>query len=99
MKVTGEAMIFANDKGYSTTVSNKKEDGTYDNMFVAVNLKRGVVVENKTKIDIIDGFLSFYKTKDGLAKPKIVVMDFNIKSNPETTNNDFEISSNSDLPF
>ena len=56
MKVSGETMIFTNDKGYSTTISNKKEDGTYENMFIAVNFRKGVSVDNKTKINITNGF-------------------------------------------
>lgn len=99
MKITGETMIFKNDKGYSTSVSNKKEDGSYENMFIAVNFKKGVGVENKTKINITNGFLSFYKTKDGLAKPKIVVMEFETTSNTTTQATDFELNSQSELPF
>lgn len=95
VKISGEMMIFANDKGYSTTISNKKEDGTYDNMFISVNFRKGVSVANKTKINVINGFLSFYKTKDGLAKVKIVIMDF---ENTNNTNNN-ETATEDDLPF
>lgn len=103
MQIRGETMIFANEKGgYSTTVSNKKPDGTYDNMYIAVNFKKDIEVENQTKIDITNGFLSFYKTREGLPKPKIVVMNFEIKGKKEeavNTNNNFEISQDDDLPF
>lgn len=102
MEIRGETMIFANEKGgYSTTISNKKQDGTYDNMYIAVNFKKGVTLENKTKIDITNGFLSFYKNKNGLALLKIVVMDFEIKGEVETMQeeNEYEITDNSDLPF
>lgn len=99
MKITGETMIFKNDKGYSTSVSNKKEDGSYENMFISINFRKGVEVENKTKINITNGFLSFYKTKDGLAKPKIVVMEFETSNNTTTQATDFEITSDDDLPF
>lgn len=76
MKVTGETMIFKNDRGYSTTISNKKEDGTYENMFITVNFRKGIELENKTKINILDSFLTFYKTREGLSKIKLVIMDF-----------------------
>lgn len=103
MQIRGETMIFANEKGgYSTTISNKNQDGTYDNMYIAVNFKKGITLENKTKIDITNGFLSFYKTREGLPKLKIVVMDFEIKGNTETKQeevNNFEISQDDDLPF
>ena len=103
MQIKGETMIFANEQGgYSTTISNKKQDGTYDNMYIAVNFKKRVTIGNKTKIDITNGFLSFYKTKEGLPKPKIVVMDFEIKGKVETKQeevNEYEITNNSELPF
>lgn len=103
MQIRGETMIFANEKGgYSTTISNKNQDGTYDNMYIAVNFKKGITLENKTKIDITNGFLSFYKTREGLPKLKIVVMDFEIKGNTEAKQeevNNFEISQDDDLPF
>lgn len=99
MKVTEETMIFKNDIGYSTSISRKKEDGTYENMFIPVNFKKGVEVENKTKINITNGFLSFYKTKEGLAKIKLVVMDFTTEDKQEEMYilNDAEITD--DLPF
>ena len=90
MKITGETMIFKNDKGYSTTISNKKEDGTYENMFIAVNFKRGIDMQNKTKINILDGFLSFYKTKEGYPKLKLVITSFTTTNIEETAD---------DLPF
>ena len=104
MQIRGETMIFANEKGgYSTTVSNKNQDGTYDNMYITVNFKKNVSIENKTKIDITNGFLSFYKTREGLPKPKIVVMDFEIKDKTETKQqekvNEYDITDNSELPF
>ncbi len=68
-------------------------------MFIAVNFKKGVEVENKTKINITDGFLSFYKTKDGLAKPKIVVMEYEIANDTTTQATDFELDSQDQLPF
>lgn len=77
MKVTGETMIFKNQNGsYSTTISNKKEDGTYENMYLAVNFRKGTEIKNKTKINILDSFMSFYKDKNGLPRLKIVVMEF-----------------------
>jgi len=94
MKIIGETMIFRNDIGYSTSISRKKEDGTYENMFIPVSFRKGIEVQNKTKINIIDGFISFYKNKNGLAIPKFVIMDF------ETQNEQTEgTMSYSDLPF
>jgi len=96
MRITGETIIFKNEKGmYNTTISNKREDGTYENMRISVNFKKGIEVENKTKINIKDGFLSFWKNKDGLPQVKLVIMDFE-----EVNTEGFQVSNDeSDLPF
>jgi len=95
MEVAGRTMIFKNDKGYSTTISNKKQDGSYDKMYIAVQLPKGVELENKTKIEITKGFLSFYQNKDGLAKIKVVVQEY-IPIGGITENTEFF---GNDLPF
>ena len=96
MRISGETMIFKNEKGmYNTTISNKKEDGTYENMRISVNFRKGIEIEDKTKINIKDGFLSFWKNKDGLPQIKLVIMDFE-----EVNTDGFQISNDeSDLPF
>lgn len=98
MEVAGKTMIFKNDYGYSTTISSKKQDGTYEKMYVTIQLPKGVELENKTMILILDGFLSFYKTKDGLSKIKIVVQKYEIAENYNMPN--FETTNPDDiLPF
>lgn len=96
LQIVGTTRIFTkeiNGKNfYSTSISNKNLDGTYDKMYVAVQLPKNTTLENKTDITILEGFISFYKNKDGLAMPKIVVMKFEIEKQEE-------VSSNSDLPF
>lgn len=76
MNITGKAMIFKSEYGYSTTISNKNQEGQYDRMYVQVQLPKGVELDNKTMIEITDGFLSFYKDKNGMPKLKIVVMKY-----------------------
>lgn len=84
MNITGKTTIFKNEKGqYSTSISNKKEDGSYDNMYITVNMPKGVELENKTKIEITKGFLSFYKTKEGLPKLKVVIQEFKTETDIE----------------
>lgn len=92
MNIIGKTMIFKSEYGYSTTISNKNQEGQYDKMYVSVQLPKGVELENKTMIDITKGFMSFYKSKEGLPKLKIVVMEYN------TENNDNELEKD-DLPF
>ena len=97
LQLVGTTRIFAKEidgkKLYSTSISSKKQDGTYDKMYVSVQLPRDTVLQNNTDIIILDGFISFYKSKDGLAKLKIVVMKFEIE---ETTQQEVQ---KSDLPF
>lgn len=45
-------------------------------MYISVTLPKGTNIENKTKINITDGFLSFWKDKNGMARPKLVVMSY-----------------------
>ena len=93
LKVTGEIFIFKNDKGaYSTSISKKNEDGTYENMRISVNFRKGTELENKTKINVTNGFLSFWKNNQGLPQLKLVVMEFEKETNE---NENIE----SDLPF
>lgn len=77
MKVLGKVTIFKNDKGnYSTSISNKKEDGTYDNMYIPVTLKKGINIDNKTNIDVTNGFLSFWTDKSNIQHIKVVILEF-----------------------
>ncbi len=95
MQITGNTMIYNNGKGYYTSIGNKNTDGTYENMFISVNFKKGIELPNKTKINVKNGFMSFYKTKDGLPKLKIVITDFEEIKNENQT----EEIEQFDLPF
>lgn len=96
LQLVGTTRIFAKELNgktvYSTSISSKNIDGTYDKMYIAVQFPKGTTIENKTDITIIESFMSFYKNKDGLAKPKIVVMKFEQESKDEFV-------SNEQLPF
>ena len=93
MNITGQATIFKNDKGvYKLSVSNKEmqEDGTEKNIYMQIHVgfKKGTEIKNKTKIDIKDGFLTFFQINTGetyedgnpiyVKFPKIIVLDFDI---------------------
>ena len=98
IRITGETTIFKNDKGfYSTGISNKNMDGTYENAYISVQFKKGTEIENKTKINITNGFMSFFKGQDGKPVFKIVVLEFTQPGDAkEDTTTDF---SNEPLPF
>ncbi len=66
MNITNEqaVMIFKREyQGntfYSVGLSKKKQDGTYDNGYMPCQFKKGVSLEDKTKIYIKHAWLSFY---------------------------------------
>lgn len=107
MNILGKTMIFRSEYGYSTAISNKKQDNTYENMYVSINFNKCEPPENKTLINVTDGFISFYKTKEGLPKPKFIISNYEIINNKQDNifipndeeQNPFEITSDSDLPF
>lgn len=104
--ITGETMIFKNNNGfYSTTLSKKKQDGSYDKAYINVSFRSGVTLENKTLINIKNGWLSFDKyEKEGKTNTylKIFVNDFDVVSNSAPMNssvNDTFALAPDDLPF
>ena len=111
LNITGEQVIFKNknNTGYYTTTINKLEDGTYDKDFITVGFRKGVEIDNFTKINIKEGFLTHYsyQNEDGetIKRFKIMVMDFDVvetysNNTEDTTNNEIsDIYPNDDLPF
>lgn len=78
-------MIFRNEyngkASYSTTISNKKEDNTYENAFISINFPKGTDLADRTKIQIKNGFLSFYKKGEEGNQSivfKVIVTDYEI---------------------
>lgn len=112
LNITGEQVIFKNknNTGYYTTTSNKLEDGTFEKNFITVGFRKGVELDNFTKINIKDGFLTHYsyQNEDGeiIKRFKIMVMDFDVietysNNNTENTTSDemSDIYPDDDLPF
>ena len=107
MNILGKTMIFRSEYGYSTAISNKNQDGEYENMYLSVQLPKGVELENKTMIEITKGFLTFYKNKEGLPKLKIVVMEYTIDADEQYAqqereaiqNEEYYSFNNEPLPF
>lgn len=101
INITGETLIFKNEYGYSTTVSNKDKEGNWDKMYITIQLPKGQELENRTKISITKGFLTFYKDKNGMAKPKAVIQEYSVLEHGEAFNEVFsaENLSDDDLPF
>lgn len=96
MNITSEKeMIFRKDwedgkTTYQIGLSNKKQDGNYENGYMLVRFKKGTELPNQTKIKIKGGWISFYKDKDKHTIPYIFINDFDLVDN--NVNQD-------DLPF
>ena len=93
MNISGEARILKDDRGvYKTTLATKviDENGEEKTIFTKVNVgfKKGVELKNKTKINITDGFLTFFRIPTNETKEdgtiinkdflKIVILDFEV---------------------
>ena len=94
MNISGEARILKDDRGvYKTTLVStdiNKETREEERIFMKINVgfKKDVEVKNKTKINITNGFLTFFRINTGKVKedgkpdykyfPKLVIMDFEI---------------------
>ena len=112
LNITGEQVIFKNknNTGYYTTTINKLEDGTFEKTFITVWFRKGVELDNFTKINIKDGFLTHYsyQNEDGetIKRFKLMIMDFDVietysNENQNTTNDEMsDIYPDDDgLPF
>ena len=88
-----EEMIFRKDyndrPSYSLGLSKKDKDGNYVNGYMNVNFKKGVELQNKTKIKIKEAWLGF-NAKDGKTYPYIFINDFDIIEEKKEETNPFE---------
>jgi len=94
MNITGEMRILKDDRGvYKTTLVTTETNRTTneeEKIFMKINagFRRGVELKNKTKINVKEGFITFFRIatnetyEDGkpIYKyfPKIMIMDFDI---------------------
>lgn len=105
MDIIGRSKIFKKvfDDGnvaYSTSISNKNEEGKKVYIYIPVQFPKGTELEDKTNIEIKKGFLTFFTTKDGKNQIKLVVMDFESRAYNESQNfSETEVSSGDELPF
>ena len=72
--------IYRKDYGdtilYSCQLSNKKQDGTYDNIFVPVKFKSGVQIEDRADINITEWFPTFYRKQNGEPVIQFMILEF-----------------------
>ena len=86
---------------YRAGLSNKKQDNTYDTTYIDVKLPKGIDLDNKTKIEITKGFLSFFKTKEGTTIFYIIVQEFSKENatQEKTSYTTEELDEDMVLPF
>ena len=108
INITGAVKVFAKEyngkMSYQTSIGSKKQDGTWENMFISLQIK-----DNPSKeIEIIKGFLSFYTKQDGTKVLKLVVTEYVNRTEGQDENlvgKDYEpsgfvpVEDTSDLPF
>ena len=111
MNISGTMRIYKNEyegrTSYSTTISKKDQFGNYENMYISVQLPKDTNLASNTKINVTKGFLSFYKTNQGLPKIKAVVQEFEKEETPQEPKqeampnfyDDAPSYYNDDLPF
>ena len=84
VNATGETVIFRNEYDgksfYNTSLSKKNVNDEWENGSIGVQFKKDVEMHNKTKINITNGWLTFYKTKDEKPKtiPYLFILEFDI---------------------
>ncbi len=74
-----QLMVFRKDTQYGTNysigLSRKDKDGKYCNAYIPVRFKSGEL-EDKTKIYIKNGFLTFYLKQDKTPVFYLMIMDY-----------------------
>lgn len=94
MKLIDKLTVYKGQYGFSTLLKNND-----DKLYVQVQFRKGQEpLQDKVQIDIKDGFLSFYKDKNGLARPKIVILEYQEIDSGVTTEYTNTFGSD-DLPF
>ena len=106
-------MIFAKNREYngntfrvySTGISSKSLDGTYNNAYIPVKFRKGIEIEDRQLINILSAWLMPIKIGENFTVG-IFVNDFNLieKNSPKNSTNTNNVVSNSynsmdDLPF
>ena len=108
MNILGNVKIYKKEINgkelYSTSISRKNQEGKWERMYLSVQLPRNVVLEDNTDINITKGFLSFYKTNEGLLKIEILIQEFQIKEEIEEreaiiNEKSYQNNFSDDLPF
>ena len=109
MDITGKATIYSKEvakqdgtmfTSYQMSLSKKIEEGKWEKAYIPCNFKKGVVVENKSQINVQKGWLDFYTNKENKKVITAFVSEFDIVNKPQETLTEFQvIEEDSNLPF
>ena len=81
MNITSSnTMIFAREFNgktyYRAGIINKKQDGEYDRAYIDVRFPKDTKIQDKTKIAINKGFLTFSKGEDDKTYFRVVILEY-----------------------
>ena len=110
MDISGKCTVYKKEKEYNgknmvfyTAGISKKEGDKWVKFYMPISFKKDVVLQDKTRIDIKQGWLDFYKNKDDSQVVKIFANEFDIMELPaeQPANSDgFQvIEDEGNLPF
>ncbi len=86
-------MIFAKNREYngntfrvySTGISSKSQDGTYNNAYMPVKFRKGIEVEDRQLINLLSAWLMPIKIGENFVTG-LFINDFNLKENGNSNN-------------
>ena len=103
--------IFAKDRPYngttfrvySTGISSRGQDGTYNYVYIPVKFREGIIVEDRQLINLLSAWLMPFKIKESFTIG-LFVNDFNLVDKKDSTNKANNAASSGyynmdDLPF
>lgn len=96
-----DELVFRKDyngkPSYSLGLSKKSKEGNYINGYIKVNFRKGVDLNNKSKIKIKNGWLDFYKDGEKTV-PTLFIDEFELVQEGTEENKNVEIN-DSASPF
>lgn len=110
MDITGKATIYSKESArqdgtmfttYQMSLSKKLDNDKWENAYIPCNFRKGVVVENKTQINVQKGWLDFYTNKENKKVITAFVSEFEVVNKPQETSAGFQVveEDQSGLPF
>ena len=107
MNITGKCTVFNKEVARADgTVWNqytisipKKVNDEWKSVYIPANFKKGVVVADKTKINVTNGWTDLYINKDNKAVLTVFISEFEELESKPTSAGFMAVEGDSDLPF